>query len=159
MEIVVRALVVYVLLFVILRAMGKRERSQRTAFELVLLVTIGDVVQQGVTQEDKSITGAVLAVGTMVCLVVATSVVAARWPGGAAVLDGVPVVGFGTGTSSSRPWGSERLTIDEIQEAARRQGIGDLSTVELCVLEPDGSLSFLTGARHGDGSSTSAATA
>ena len=47
------------------RGTGKRELSEMTAFELILLVTMGDLIQQGVTQEDMSITGAFLAVGTL----------------------------------------------------------------------------------------------
>lgn len=65
METVVRATVIYFFLFAITRASGKRELSEMTAFELILLITIGDLVQQGVTQEDASLTGAVLAVGTI----------------------------------------------------------------------------------------------
>ena len=70
MEIMVRAAVVYVLLLGLVRALGKRELAEMSAFELLLLVTMGDLVQQGVTQEDMSITGALLAVGTMGLLVV-----------------------------------------------------------------------------------------
>lgn len=106
-----------------------------------------------------SVTGAVLAVGTMACLVVATSVVAVRWPRSATVLDGVPVVVLRDGHLFEQAMDSERLTIAEITEAARRQGISDLSGVQLCVLEPDGSFSFLTGERHDGPSSGSAATA
>lgn len=84
MEIVLRAAAVYVLLWLFLRAMGKRELAEVTAFELVVLVILGDIVQQGVTQEDMSITGVLLAVSTMGLLAVGSSVVGhpstrARW--------------------------------------------------------------------------------
>ncbi|MGH2675866.1 MAG: DUF421 domain-containing protein, partial [Actinomycetota bacterium] len=65
MEIVIRATIVYFLIWILIRALGKRELAQLGVFELVLLVTIGDLVQQGVTQEDFSVTGALLAIGTL----------------------------------------------------------------------------------------------
>ncbi len=65
MEIIVRATVIYIFLWVVARGWAKRELSEMTAFELILLVTMGDLIQQGATQEDQSITGAFLAVGTL----------------------------------------------------------------------------------------------
>lgn len=81
MEIVVRASVIYFFLWLVARGTGKRELSQLTAFELILLVTMGDLVQQGVTQEDMSITGAMLAVGTFAFWAVAFSFLAWRFKG------------------------------------------------------------------------------
>lgn len=54
MELVIRATIIFFFLWLLTRAMGKRELSEMTAFELILLVTVGDLVQQGVTQEDMS---------------------------------------------------------------------------------------------------------
>ena len=73
-----------------------------SAFELVLIVTIGDLVQQGVTQEDMSVTGAMLAVGTIAVLVVAMSYVGFRWPTSKRVIEGVPAIVVDGGTSSTR---------------------------------------------------------
>ena len=92
MEIVLRAAAIFFFLWVLTRAIGKKELGEMSAFELVLIVTIGDLVQQGVTQEDMSVTGAMLAVGTIALLVVAMSYVGFRWPGSKRVIEGVPVV-------------------------------------------------------------------
>src|SRR5690606_23789205 len=78
MEIVIRAAIVYVALWALLRGMGKRTLAELGAFELVLLIVIGDMVQQGVTQEDMSVTGALLAVGTMALLVLVTGILTRR---------------------------------------------------------------------------------
>ena len=75
MEIVLRSVAVFAFLWFVMRVIGKKELTQLTAFELVLIVVIGDLVQQGVTQEDMSVTGAVLATGTIALLVVAMSYV------------------------------------------------------------------------------------
>ena len=86
MEIVLRAAVIYVFLWIVTRVIGKKELAELSAFELVLIVTIGDLVQQGVTQEDMSVTGAMLAVGTIALLVVGTSYVGFRWRGSTRVM-------------------------------------------------------------------------
>ena len=152
MEIIVRASIVYLLLFLIARGTGKRELSQMTVFELILLVTMGDLVQQGVTQEDMSVTGAALAVGTLAFWVLCASAVSFRWKGSRGVLEGVPVVVLRDGEPLMDALRFERVTLEELKEGARSQGIADLSGVRIAVLEPDGRFSFLTDdrSRHED---------
>ena len=143
MEIIVRATVVFFFLWSLTRGMGKRELSQMTAFELLLLVTVGDLVQQGVTQEDMSLTGAVLAVGTVAFWSLVFSVLAFRFRRARPVLEGLPVVIIRDGELRPEFLAAERMTTDEVKEAARDQGIDDLRRVRVGVLEPDGKLSFL----------------
>ncbi|HEY8525248.1 MAG TPA: YetF domain-containing protein [Acidimicrobiales bacterium] len=143
MEIVVRALVVYVLLWVLLRAMGKRELAEMTAFELVLLVVIGDLVQQGVTQDDRSLTGVVLAIAPMALLIMGTSFVTARSARAAEVLEGKPTVVVRAGEPLTGVLDAERIPVHELLQAARADGISDLADVEWCILEPDGRFSFV----------------
>src|SRR3546814_8680912 len=64
MDIVLRASIMFVVLYLLLRLLGKRELSQMTPFEFVVLVVMGDLIQQGVTQNDFSVTGATLAIVT-----------------------------------------------------------------------------------------------
>jgi uncharacterized membrane protein YcaP (DUF421 family) len=143
MEIVVRTVVIFFFVMVLTRAMGKKELSQLTAFELILLITIGDLVQQGVTQEDQSLTGAMLAVGTIGLLIVTLSLVQWRWAGLRRVIRGVPVVIVRKGQVVKEAMRLERLGLEELLEGAREQGIDDLAKVKLAVLEPDGKLSFI----------------
>jgi uncharacterized membrane protein YcaP (DUF421 family) len=145
MEIVIRASVLYFLIWVLLRAMGKRELSEMSAFELVLLVTIGDLVQQGVTQEDYSITGAFLAIGTLGFWILVWSYVAFRFKGTRGVIEGKPVVVIHEGRVQQEALRIERVTLDELLDAAREQGITDLRRVRFGVLETGGKFSFLTG--------------
>ncbi len=90
MEIVYRAAAIYFFLWFITRVVGKRELGQMSAFELVLLVTMGDLIQQGVTQEDYSITGAMLAVGTFALLIVLFAYLSWRFPRSRPALEGLP---------------------------------------------------------------------
>lgn len=143
MEIVFRTVVVFAFVLLLTRAMGKKELSQLTAFELILFVTIGDLVQQGVTQEDQSLTGAMLAVGTIGLLIVALSYVGYRWTHTRPAIRGLPVVVLRNGEPDEQVLSVERVAMEEVVEAAREQGITDLADVRMAVLEPDGKFSFI----------------
>jgi len=143
MEIVFRAVVVYLFLLAMTRALGKRELTEMTAFELLLLIVLGDIVQQGVTQEDMSITGAVLAAGTMGLLVLATSYIGFRFRPARRITEGVAVVVIRNGRIQHEALKIERITDEELAAEARLRGIRDLGEVELGILEPDGKFSFL----------------
>ena len=143
MEIILRATVLYFFLWAVTRGVGKRELSEMTAFELILLVTMGDLIQQGATQEDMSIIGATLAVGTLAAWITVFSLASHRVKRARPVLDGVPLVIVRDGKPIEEALKLERFTLDELKEEAREQGIADLGDVQLAVLEPDGRVSFI----------------
>jgi uncharacterized membrane protein YcaP (DUF421 family) len=92
METVLRAAILYAFIWLVMRAIGRKELSGMSSFELVLLVVMGDLIQQGVTQQDTSITAAMLAVGTMSLLVVATSYLLFRFSRLSEKTEGLPVI-------------------------------------------------------------------
>ena len=145
MEIVVRAVIVFFFLWLITRAVGRSTLGELTAFELLLFVTMGDLVQQGVTQQDFSLTGAVLAVGTFALLTVAFSYANWRWRSVRPVVHGSPVVVVSGGEPSIEAMRGERLSMDDLMAAARENGIERFSDIRLAVLETDGRVSFFTG--------------
>lgn len=144
MEVVIRAAVMFCFLWLVTRAVGKRELGQLSAFELVLLVSMGDLVQQSVTQEDYSVSGGMLTIGTFALLSVLLSYLSWRFPRSRRVLEGRPAVVVRNGEPVERVLADERLTRTELLAAARKEGVRDLADVELAVLENDGSLSFFT---------------
>lgn len=143
MEIILRATAVYFFVYLLLRAMGKRELGEMSAFELVLLVMIGDLVQQAVTQEDYSVTGAVLAVGTIGFWVVLSSYLAFRSERVDNVLESPPIIVIRDGRVQRDVLHTERVNEDDLKVSARKHGIADLRQVALAVLESDGKFSFL----------------
>lgn len=143
MEIVVRATVIFFFLWALTRALGKRELAEMSAFELVLLVVVGDLIQQGVTQEDYSLTGAMLATGTIGLWVLLFGYLTFRLRRLQPVFEGVPVVVVRDGRPIEEAMRIERVDVDEVKEAARNQGIADLAEVRCGVLEPDGRFSFI----------------
>ena len=143
MDIVGRGVVVFVFLFLLMRIMGRRALSSLEPFALILLIILGDAVQQGLTQDDYSLTGAMLAVGTIGILQVATSWTNYRFPRLRTFLDGQPVVVLQDGKPIEKNLKRERLTIDDLTEAARREGIPKLDAVAWAVMETSGQISFI----------------
>jgi uncharacterized membrane protein YcaP (DUF421 family) len=143
MDIVFRALVVYLFVLVLTRAVGRRELSTLEPFDLILLVMIGDLVQQGVTQNDFSVTGSFLAVGTIGVLTVVFSYLPWRFRVLRPVLEGVPAILMENGEVVEKNLRRHRLTQEEIAAAARVQNIGSLSQVRWAVLETNGQISFI----------------
>lgn len=144
MEIVLRATVIYALLFLLMRGMRRRTLAEMTAFEMILLVTFGDIVQQAVTQEDYSVTGAVLAVGTFAFWITLMTWGSWRSDRVRRAIEGVPLVIVEHGEPVEQTLKVEQMPLAEVMEAARQQGIDDLAKVRLGVLEPSGKLSFIT---------------
>lgn len=121
MDIVIRAAVMFVFLAVITRMIGRRELGEMEPTDLILLVVLGDLTQQAITQSDTSLTGAALAIGTMALLTVAASYVSFRFRRARPVLEGVPVVLISDGELLKRNLHRERITIDELAAQARLQ--------------------------------------
>jgi uncharacterized membrane protein YcaP (DUF421 family) len=150
MEIILRATAIYFFLWMLTRALGKRELAEITAFELLLLMVVGDLIQQGVTQEDTSVTGAILAVGTIGVWILMFSWLGWRFPKARKVIEGVPVVVIQDGRPIEPALRLERVTLEEVLESARNQGIANLRDVELAILEASGKFSFLQKKQDGE---------
>jgi uncharacterized membrane protein YcaP (DUF421 family) len=142
-NIVVRAAVLYGVIWLVTRVMGRKELSEMTAFELILFVVFGDLIQQGVTGNDLSVTGAALAVTTFALLTVLLSYLSFRFDRAQRALQGVAVVIVRDGRILDAALRIERLKTDDVKTEAREQGIADLSDVRLGVLEADGKFSFI----------------
>jgi uncharacterized membrane protein YcaP (DUF421 family) len=134
---------VFVLILVITRAVGRRELSSMEPFDLILLVVIGDLVQQGVTQSDDSLTGATTVIVTMSLLTVFTAWLSFRFARLRPVLEGVPVLLVADGHVIERTLRAERMTVEEIAAEARQQQIDSLDQIAYAVLETSGKISFL----------------
>jgi len=143
MELVLRATAVYWLLWLVVRGVGKRSLAEISPLQLILLVVYGDIVQQGVTQEDMSVTGAAIVVGTMTAWAVGGAFVAQRIVPVGRVLSGVPVVVVLDGEPLDDSLAAEAIDLDDVKEAAREKGIADLRDVEVAILNPDGKLAFI----------------
>jgi uncharacterized membrane protein YcaP (DUF421 family) len=143
MDIVFRAAIGFFFLYFLTRVIGRRELSSMEPFDLVLLVVVGDLVQQGITQSDYSLVGLVTAASTMALLTVAVSLISFRFPRIRPILDGEPIVVVRAGQVIEENLTRERLTVDEIRAEARLQNIASLGDVEWAILETSGKISFI----------------
>jgi len=143
MDIVLRAIVAYLFILFLMRVVGRRELSSMEPSDVILLVVIGDLVQNGVTQSDYSVTGIVLAAGTIGTLATFTAYVTFKWSRIRNVVEGEPVILVEDGKPIERNMKHERLTLDEVMEQARlQQGVESLDDVRWAVLETSGSISI-----------------
>lgn len=153
MDIVIRAAAIFLFLWLVTRVAGRSTLGELSSFELILFVTMGDFVAQGVTGQDYSTTAAVLAVSTVALLTIVISLVNSRSRGAARVTHGVPVVVLLDGEPLMAVMRRERLGLDDLLSAARGQGIEKVAHIDLAVLETNGQLSFFTGSGQESGAS------
>jgi uncharacterized membrane protein YcaP (DUF421 family) len=143
MDLVVRAIVVFFAIFLVTRVIGRRELSTMEPFDLILLIVTGDLVQQGVTQSDYSLTGALTVICTIALLTVLLSYASFKVPRLRPVLEGEPLVLVQDGQVIERNLRRERITLDELLAEARQQQVASLDEVRFAVLETNGRISVI----------------
>jgi uncharacterized membrane protein YcaP (DUF421 family) len=143
MDLALRAIFLYAFVVLMMRVTGRRELSTLSAVDLVLLIILGDAIQQGLTQDDYSVTGAVIVVSTIAALQVGTSYLSFRSRRARRVLEGDPIVILQDGKLIERNLRRERLTEDEVAEEMRAQQIASVEDVEWGILETNGTMSFI----------------
>jgi uncharacterized membrane protein YcaP (DUF421 family) len=143
MDLVLRAVVAFFFILLLTRVVGRRELSSLEPFDLILLVVIGDLVQQGVTQNDFSLTGLLLVGATIGVLTVAVSYTSFKLPFIRPLLDGEPVIVVQDGKTIPSNLARNRITTAELLAAARQEGIASLDKVQWAVLETSGRISFI----------------
>jgi uncharacterized membrane protein YcaP (DUF421 family) len=150
MDLAIRAVVLYVFVVVLMRIVGRRELSSLNAVDLVLLIILGDAIQQGLTQDDYSVTGAVIVVSTFAVLQVLSSYISFRSGTARKLLAGSPIVLVEAGEPIMRNLRRERMTLDDLAEDMRLAQIATLSDVQWAILERNGEISFIKKNDSGD---------
>jgi uncharacterized membrane protein YcaP (DUF421 family) len=144
MDLVLRATFVYFLILLVTRAVGRRELGQMAPSDFILLIVVGDLVQQGVTQSDESLTGATVVILTLSVLTVGTGYLSFRFRRLRPLLEGDPIVLIADGEIQERVLHRQRITDDELAAEARQAQIGSLKDVRYAILEAGGQISFIT---------------
>jgi len=143
MDLAIRAVALFFFVYLLTRVTGRRELSSLQPFDLILLIVLGDAIQQGLTQDDYSVTGAMIVVGAIASLQVGTSFLSFKFPRARRVLDGDPILIVQDGQVIESNLKRERLTVEEVAEEARGQQIASLEDVQWGVFEPSGKISFI----------------
>jgi uncharacterized membrane protein YcaP (DUF421 family) len=143
MDLVIRATVIFFFIFLVTRISGRRELSSLEPFDVILLVVLGDLVQQGITQSDESVTGTLIVISTITLLSVAVGWVSFRSGRVRLVTEGEPIVLVQDGQVIERNLRRERLTRGDLEEEARQQQISSLDDIRWAILEKGGSISVI----------------
>src|SRR3954452_3630554 len=143
MDIVLRAAVVFFFIYLVTRVVGRRELPTLEPFDLILLIVTGDLVQQGVTQSDYSVTGSLTAISTMAALTVLVSYVSFKSKRMRSVLDGEPIVLVLNGKVLEGNLKRQRITHEELDAEIRLQQVESVEDVKLAVLETAGNISVI----------------
>ena len=143
MDLAIRTFVIFWFIFLLTRIIGRRELSSLEPFDLILLIVLGDAIQQGLTQDDYSVTGAFIAVATIAAMQIGVSYLAYRFGRFRRVVEGEPIVIVQDGEIIERNMRRQRLTPDEVAEEARQQQIASLDEIQWAVLETSGQISFI----------------
>ena len=143
LEKILRPVFVYAFLVIGLRLSGKRELVQLNPFDLVVLLTLSNTVQNAIIGDDNSVSGGIL--GATSLLLVNYLVVRFLYDHRKLdqLVEGRPDVLIQAGKVYTRRLKRELITLPQLEAAARKQGFGSLTDVQECVLEPGGTLSFL----------------
>ncbi|WP_346348892.1 YetF domain-containing protein [Rhodococcus sp. T2V] len=136
----IRAAVLFLFLWMITRVVGRSTVGELSTFQLVLYIVIVDLMQQGVTQQDSSVTSAVLAVGDFALLALDLAWANARFP--RAWVTHVPIIIVRDGIPDQQRLSTERMSLDDLMADARQKGIRRFDEIELAVLETNGRVSF-----------------
>jgi len=143
MDLVIRATVVFFFIFLVTRIAGRRQLSSLEPFDVILLVVLGDLVQQGITQSDESVTGTLIVISTITLLSVFVSWGTFRSRLLRTVTEGEPIVLVQDGKLIERNLRRERLTLRDIEEEARLAQISSIADIRWAILEDGGSISVI----------------
>ena len=144
MEMVLRAIAIYLILLVVFKVAGRRALLQMTSFDRILLVIISEATQQALLGDDFSVTGAMLTIITLVVVDMLFGYMKKFISGAESVLDGSPVVLVENGIPLADKMEKVDVSCDDILVAARQnQGITELSKIKYAILERNGHISII----------------
>ena len=143
MDLVFRTVAIFAFILFVTRVTGRRELHSLEPYDIIVLVVLGDLVQQGVTQSDNSVTGALIVISTITLLTVFVSWVNWRFRSLRSVLEGQPVVLVENGKLIEQNMKRERITLEDIESEGRQQQVTDIADMRWALLETSGRISVI----------------
>ena len=142
LEKIMRPILVYIFLVVVLRLAGKRELAQLNPFDLVVLLTLSNTVQNAIIGDDNSVTGGVIGAATLLLANYIFVRFLYNHPKVDAVVEGKSDMLMERGKMDKRKLAKELITLPELEAAAHKQGFDSLADVDCARIEPGGTISF-----------------
>lgn len=143
LDIVFRAASVYVFILLAIRLTGKKEISQLSITDFVLIILVSNAVQNSMVGADNSLVGGLVAAVVLFAIDYGLKALTYRNKKIRKWVEGEPVMLVYKGKKVMRNLESEKISIDELETAARAHGIADISQIDLAVLETNGTISII----------------
>jgi uncharacterized membrane protein YcaP (DUF421 family) len=143
LEKILRPVIVYIFLVVMLRLSGKRELVQLNPFDLVVLLTLSNTVQNAIIGDDNSVSGGLLGATSLLAINYLVVRFLYNHKKLDQIVEGKADILMEGGKIRPEHLKRELITTAQLEAAARKQGFGSLSEVDQCILEPGGTLSFI----------------
>lgn len=143
-DIIIRAGVVYLFMIIAIRITGKKEISQLSVIDLVLILLISNAVQNAMVGPDSSLLGGIIAASTLFALNRVIKLIMYRFPAAGKVIQGEPVMLIYKGNINEKNLEKEHITLDELQAVIREHGVQKTEEVDLAILELNGSISVIS---------------
>lgn len=140
---IARSILVYVFMLVALRLAGRREMGQLSSFDLILLLILSNAVQNSIVGGDSTLGGGLVSAATLVSVDWMVGWAACRWPWFERIVQGRAVRIVTDGKVHVRTLARQRITLEELRSALRKQGIFRIGDCQRVVLESDGTLSAI----------------
>ncbi len=141
---VLRAVAIYAIVIVLMRVSGKRAVGQFTPFDLVLLILIGNAVQNGLNGGDNSLSGAMILATCLIVLNYMFALLAARNPAAQRLIEGKPVVLAQDGCIFREVLRRELVSNADFEAAMREAGVPELDKIKRATLETNGRISIMS---------------
>lgn len=138
LEKILRPILVYVFLVLLLRVFGKRELAQLNPFDLVVLLSLSNTVQNAIIGEDNSVAGGMIGAFTLLLINYVVVRFLFRHRRLDQILEGKPTVLVKDGRLCKSAMAKELITVSELRTVARRQGFDGVNDIQSCILEPGG---------------------
>ncbi|KFC10840.1 hypothetical protein GTGU_00537 [Trabulsiella guamensis ATCC 49490] len=144
MEMVFRAIAIYLILLIVFKIAGRRTLLQMTSFDLILLLIISEATQQALLRTDYSVTGAMLTIVTLIVVDILFGFMKKRFSRAEQLLDGAPVVLIENGTPIDNKIKKVNVSTDDIMLVARQNhGIYQIEKIKFAILERNGQISII----------------
>lgn len=144
LNIIFSSVVVYIFIIVMIRITGRRELTQLTVVDMVFILLISNAVQNAMVGPDTSLLGGLIAAASLFLVNFVLKLLMNRFTKLNKLIQGETIMLIYKGALNQNNLRRSRVSIEELEEAIREHGVADIRSVDLAVLEMDGSISILT---------------
>lgn len=140
-SIIGRTMLLYIIILIIFRLMGKREIGELSVLDLVVFIMLGEMAVVAIENTDKSLWHQLVPMIFLMCIQIILSVISLKFQRFRHLIEGEPAILINAGKIDEKKMRKQRYNIDDLMMQLREQGVGDVRDVEYAILEPSGKLS------------------